>query len=134
MARKILGISKSEMLRMRDEGLSNKDIANIIGVHVATVYNYIGPQGCKMEHLAAFGEKPKEEETQVETPEIKRAVDEIIVTTERVGSKNGNAFADVDYILHTVSLDIGTVPFDELPELATFIVGMVERITREVKK
>ena len=44
MARKI-GVSKSEMLQMRAEGLSNKDIANLLEVHVATVYNHIGPQG-----------------------------------------------------------------------------------------
>jgi DNA-binding CsgD family transcriptional regulator len=44
MAHKI-GISKSEMLRMREQGLSNRDIAKCLDIHFATVYNYIGPQG-----------------------------------------------------------------------------------------
>ena len=44
MARK-LDISKSEMLRMREEGLSNRDIAKCLDIHYATVYNWIGPQG-----------------------------------------------------------------------------------------
>ena len=44
MARK-LGISKSEMLQMRAQGLSNRDIAKCLDIHYATVYNYIGPQG-----------------------------------------------------------------------------------------
>ena len=44
MAKKI-GISKSEMLQMREQGLSNKDIANLLEISVATVFRYIGPQG-----------------------------------------------------------------------------------------
>lgn len=134
MARNRLGVSKSEMLRMREEGMSNKDIANVLGIHFATVYNYIGPQGCKMEHLAAFEEKPTDPEPPAETPEIKRAVDEIVVCTERLSSKSANAMADVDHVMHTVTLEVGTLSFDELPEFATFVIGMVERITREVKK
>lgn len=63
MARK-LGVSKSEMLQMREQGLSNRDIARILEIHRATVYNYIGKQGVRMDTLAAFDEpKPKEVET-----------------------------------------------------------------------
>lgn len=129
-----LDVSVSELLRMREEGMSNRCIANVLGIHYGTVYKYIGPQGKKMENMAAFKEEPTKPEAPAETPEIKRAVDEIVVRTEKLSSKNGNAMADVDYMYRTVSLDIGTLSFDELAEFATFVIGMVERITREVKK
>lgn len=44
MARK-LGVSVSEMLHMREQGLSNKDIANLLEISYPTVLRYIGPQG-----------------------------------------------------------------------------------------
>lgn len=134
-----LGISKSEMLKLREQGLSNKDIANVLDIHYATVVRYIGRQPEKMENMAAFKEsaptKPEAvpEEPEVNTPEIKRAVDEIVVRTERLSSKNGNIVADVNYVYNTVELDIGVLSFDELQDFAVFVVGMVERI-KGVKK
>lgn len=44
MAKKV-GVSTREMLQMREQGLSNRDIANLLEIHIATVYNHIGPQG-----------------------------------------------------------------------------------------
>ena len=44
MARK-LGVSKNEMLQLREQGYSNKDIANLLEIHYATVHRYIGAQG-----------------------------------------------------------------------------------------
>jgi predicted transcriptional regulator len=44
MAKKI-EVSRSEMLQMREQGLSNKDIANVLEISAATVFRYIGPQG-----------------------------------------------------------------------------------------
>lgn len=136
MAYKKIDVSASEMRTLREQGYSNKDIANLLEISLPTVNRYIGPQGRRMESMAAFKtEKHKGHAIEdVETPEIKRAVDEIVVRTERLSSKNGNSLADVDYISHTVCLDVGTLTFDELPEFATFIIGMVERINREVKK
>lgn len=44
MSKKV-GISKSEMLQMREQGMSNRDIANVLEISKATVFRYIGPQG-----------------------------------------------------------------------------------------
>lgn len=44
MARKC-GVTKSEMLQMREQGLSNRDIAKCLEISYATVARYIGPQG-----------------------------------------------------------------------------------------
>lgn len=130
---KKLEVSASEMMALRNEGYSNRDIANLLEISDLTVRRYIGPQGKRMESMAAFKtEKPKAPEP-VATPEIKRAVDEIVVRTEKLSSKNGNTLADVDYMCHTVSLDVGTLSFDELEDFAVFVVGMVERI-KGVKK
>lgn len=129
MSRKI-GVTVGEMMQLREQGLSNKDIANCLEISVASVHRYIGPQGKRMESLSAFKvSKPKTEAMEVETPEIKRAVDEIVVRKEIISSKSGNVEAIVNYTDCTVILGDETIlRFDELPEFATFVVGMVERI------
>ena len=132
MARK-LGISKSEMLRMREEGLSNRDIAKLLDIHHATVYNWIGPQGGRMENLAAFDE-PKAREVGTPKEEIKtapRAVDTLTVMFEILHSANGTFRAEVDYEQELVSLGQNTYPFDDLAELATFIIGLASRVEQK---
>ena len=129
MAHKI-GVTKSEMLQMREQGLSNRDIANLLEIHVATVYNHIGPQGGKMDNLAAFDEpKPKE----VETPKEERkpspgAADTLEMVCEVVRSANGTYHAKIDYLAEAVTLLESIVSFDELAELATFIIGLASRV------
>lgn len=129
MARK-LGISKSEMLRMREEGLSNRDIAKILEIHYATVYNYIGPQGGRKENLAAFNEpKPKEvEQPKEEQKTSPRAVDSLEMVYEVVKSADGTYRAELDYESKCVSILDSTVEFDQLAELATFIIGLAGRV------
>lgn len=129
MARKI-GVSKSEMLRMREEGLSNRDIAKCLGIHPATVYNWIGPQGSRMENLAAFNE-PKTEK--VETPKEERkpsprAVDSLEMVYEVVKSGDGTFRAELDYESKCVAILDSTIDFAQLAELATFIIGLAGRV------
>ena len=64
MARKC-GVTKSEMLQMREQGLSNRDIAKCLEISYPTVVRYIGPQGGRVEGLAAFKEEKPEK---VESP------------------------------------------------------------------
>lgn len=127
-----VGVTVSEMMALREQGLSNTDIANVLEISKATVFRYIGKQGGRMESMAAFKEKPKAPPP-VETPEIKRAVDEVIVQTEYICNRSGSVKATVDYIEHTVALDVRAMTFDELAEFATFVIGMTERI-KGVKK
>jgi predicted transcriptional regulator len=44
MGRRI-GVTASEMLTMREEGMSNHDIAKALDISVPTVLRYIGKQG-----------------------------------------------------------------------------------------
>lgn len=57
MGRKI-GVTASEMLEMRKQGMSNHDIAKSLDISVPTVLRYIGRQDGKMEGLAAFKDAP----------------------------------------------------------------------------
>lgn len=130
MARKLTDITKSEMLRMREQGLSNRDIAKCLDIHYATVYNYIGPQGGRMENLAAFDE-PKKEKVETPTEEQKaspRAVDSLGVVAETVRSANGVYQAQIEYELEVVEVLGSTISFEGLVELVTFIIGLAGRV------
>lgn len=125
-----LGVSKSEMLRMREQGLSNRDIANLLEIHIATVYNHIGPQGVRMDNLAAFDEpKPKEVETpKKEQKPSPRAVDSLEMVYEVVKSAVGTFRAELDYESKCVAILDSTIEFAQLAELATFIIGLAGRV------
>ena len=132
MAQKI-GVSNSEMLRMREQGLSNADIANLLEISKATVFRHIGPQGGRMDSLAAF-EKPKTEKVETPKEEIKtapRAVDTLTVMFEILHSANGTFRAELDYEQECVSIGSNTYPFDDLAELATFIIGLASRVEQK---
>ena len=130
MARKLTDISKGEMLRMREQGMSNRDIAKCLDIHYATVYNYIGKQGKRMENLAAFNE-PKKEEVETPTEEAKtypKAIDSLEMVYEVVKSADGNYRAEIDYESKCISFLDDTIAFEQLAELATFIIGLAGRI------
>ena len=130
MARKLTDITKSEMLRMREQGLSNRDIAKCLDIHPATVYNYIGKQGKRMENLAAFNE-PKKEKVETPTEEQKappKVVDSLEMVYEIVKSADGTYRAELDYESKCISIFDSIIEFDQLAELATFIIGLTSRI------
>lgn len=60
MARKIY-VTADEMLQLREQGLSNHDIAKSLDISYATVVRYIGRQDGHMEALAAFKDTPPAE-------------------------------------------------------------------------
>ena len=129
MAKKI-EVSRSEMLHMREQGLSNKDIANLLEIGPATVYRYIGAQRGRMENLAAFNE-PKSEKVETPKEEQKpapKAVDSLEMVYEIVKSADGSFRAEVDYESKCVSILDCTIAFEQLGELATFIIGLASRI------
>lgn len=129
MAKRI-GVSKSEMLQLREQGFSNKDIANLLEIHHSTVCRYIGPQGGRMESLAAF-QKPKEKKPELPEEERKptpRAIDSLEMVYEIVKSADGTYRAELDYENKCVSIFDYTLAFDQLAELSTFIIGLAGRV------
>ena len=57
MRRKI-DVTAGEMLELREQGLSNHDIAKSLDISEQTVRRYIGNQNRHMERLAAFADTP----------------------------------------------------------------------------
>lgn len=113
---KRIGISKNEMMELRKQGLSNKDIANVLEISLATVCRYIGPQGGRMESLAAFNEpKPKAEETPAEeTKAPQKAIDSLEMVYEVVKSADGTFRAELDYESKCASILDSLVSFEQL--------------------
>ena len=67
MNRKIY-VTASDMLALREQGLSNYDIAKSLDVSINTVRRYIGSQGKRMGSLEAFRDTPpKKKETKTES-------------------------------------------------------------------
>lgn len=63
MRRKI-DVTRAELLELRNQGYSNKEIAEMLDISYQTVFNWIGKQG--------FRNAPKQEqEPVVETPSVK---------------------------------------------------------------
>ena len=129
MARRI-GISANEMMELRKQGLSNKDIANVLEISVATVLRYIGAQGGRMESMAAFS-KPKTENVETHVEEEKaahRAMDTLAMVYEVVKSADGSFRAEIDYERNSVSVFDEWISFEQLAELSTFVIGLASRV------
>lgn len=83
MRGKKVEVSASEMMEMRNEGLSNADIAELLDVSVMTVRKYIGNQGRRMERLAVFADKGKKKPVEEEICETKKTNDEAKVCADK---------------------------------------------------
>jgi hypothetical protein len=66
MNRKIY-VTASDMLALREQGLSNHDIAKSLDVSIQTVRRYIGKQGGHMESLEAFRDTPPKKKAKTES-------------------------------------------------------------------
>ena len=71
MSRKKLidDVSISEMRKMREQGMSNKEIAASLEVSDVTIYRYIGRQGCRMESGAWSKPVERQAKPVAEVPE-----------------------------------------------------------------
>lgn len=83
-----------------------------------------------MENLAAFDEpKKKEVETPKEEPKPHpKAIDSIEMVYEVVKSADGTFRAELDYENKCVAVLDFTIEFNQLAELATFIIGLAGRV------
>lgn len=122
MARRI-GVTASEMLTMREEGMSNHDIAKALDISVPTVIRYIGKQGCRIPGLAAFRDTHPVKEEVVAVKQTAPSYEPKPVS-ERYGV--GDFTADLDresrcVTLSSVSGDI-VFAYEDVPELVQFLV------------
>lgn len=141
-----IGITASEMLTMRESGMSNRDIAKSLDISYATVVNYIGKQGRRMEGLAAFKDAPPKKEEAKE--EVKPVIPkyEPKIASESFDLKCGTVKLSYDKrcviiktkkrLCESASLSAVTfdpvIEFDDVPDLVQFLAwAMRERM--EVK-
>lgn len=122
--RRKLDVTASDMLALREQGLSNHDIAASLDISIATVRRYIGKQCGHMEGLAAFKDSPphrKMEDKVVEMPVIPK-YDPKPVTEIYAAGETRLELNNEDRIL-TISSDAGEIMFSysDIPDLVQFL-------------
>lgn len=124
-----IDITPSEMMELRNQGYSNKDIANMLDISHETVRKYIGNQGCRMGGLAAFKDKPKKKEVQapaeaVTPPYVPKVMVEEYLIGDAVVEKA--IFAKINHDSEKLTLEAvsGTITltYEQLRELVQFLV------------
>lgn len=123
--RKKCDVTASEMLEMRNQGLSNKDIANCLDISYATVLKYIGKQDGRMENLAAFADTPpkrKKMEAKEEMPMIPKYEPKPTEETYQLGASQVTlCHADRALIISPTGGNSLLVDYNEVPELVQFL-------------
>ncbi len=129
--KKRLELSVAEMMQLRNDGYSNKDIARILDISVATVYNYIGKQGCHIPSAtASFISKPKPDTPPPTQPPK-------ITVVSRVVSIDGYLF-EIPSISSIVSVTFSDgqsvkMPADDISKLADALMTAKEYMAKEAK-
>lgn len=128
MYRKI-HVTAAEMLEMREQGMSNHDIAKSLDISVATVKRYIGAQGQRMERLAAFADakpEPKKKET-AEAPVIpqydpKPVLEKFLVRDTMIELDNESQIV-------TLMSDSGEIvmSYSDIPDLVQFLAWAMRK-------
>lgn len=127
MFRKIY-VTADEMLRMREQGMSNHDIAKSLDVSIATVKRYIGAQGRRMERYAAFAD-PKPEPKKNETPVIPKYEPKPVFERFVIGDCEITMDADIREISISSCGGEFIAAYDEIPNLVQFLAwAMRERM------
>ena len=135
MRRKI-DVSASEMMELRREGLSNKDIAEVLDISVQTVRRYIGAQGCRMERLAAFADKGKKKPVEEESCETKKQMTKPKYVPTRETYKVGEMEIVIDTAERAISANDNyrciTLTYEQAAELVEFLAWAGREKCQEV--
>lgn len=130
-----ISVTPAEMLEMRAEGMSNRDIANVLDISYSTVLKYIGAQDCRMDSFEAFKpkkKKKKEEEKEVETV-VQAAVPKYspipVAETYRLPGMVIELCNEDGAMCMEVNGDSLFIPYENVPELVQFLLwAMRERM------
>ena len=126
MNRKIY-VTASEMLALREQGMSNHDIAKSLDVSYNTVVRYIGNQGKRMDSFEAFRDTP------LKTEKTKEVVMTTIYDPKPVVEKFkvGGFEVELDGIsrIMTVTGDGGNImlEYESVPDLVQFIAWAMRK-------
>jgi predicted transcriptional regulator len=123
------------MLRMREDGMSNRDIAKSLDISYQTVLKYIGKQGKRMESLAGFRDAPvkKREEKQMATivPKFNpKPVKEVFaIEGEKITLNSHDKILQIDGMCNSAT----AIPYKDLPKILEFLEwAMRERMEADV--
>ena len=140
MYKKRLDLHPSELLELRKQGYSNKDIANMLGICVQTVRNYIGRQDGHMNSLAAFEDKPKEKATIAPAePAIPPFKPSVVIERYAVGDGEKALEIEIDHVGEAIRIetvdDTIDITYDQARELVRFLAWASDKIkpTKEEK-
>ena len=131
MKRRIMSeISINEMLELRKQGMSNRDIAESLGIHYSTVLAHIGKQGCRMERIAALEPVKAREPEVVEPP----APPFFKIGKERLMA--GDFTVHLDYEsrqvdIHSDAVHVKVTGYDKLVGLMEVISNVLARVAKE---
>lgn len=134
MKRKVTeDISVNEMLEMRKQGMSNKDIARVLEISYQTVYRYIGGQGRRMESMAAL-EPVKAKEAEPTPPPAPPAPPFFKIGKERLVA--GEFTVHLDYEEKSVGIvaegcKVNVEGYDKLVGLMEVISNVLARVAQE---
>lgn len=123
-----LELTVSEMMQLRNDGYSNKDIARILDISLPTVYKYIGKQGCHIQSAtASFIRKPVEEAPAPEFKVVSQvlSIDGFLFELSKLSSTVGINLADGQSI---------TIPADDMDRLMDAMRIAKEYMTKEVQR
>lgn len=126
-------ISINEMLEMRAQGMSNKDIARALEISYPTVLRHIGKQDGRMESVAAL-EPVKAKEPEVVTPPAPPAPPFFKVGKERLVA--GEFTVHLDYEarqvdIHSEAVHVKVTGYDKLVGLMEVISNVLARVAKE---
>lgn len=127
VGRKRLDITPSEMMELRKQGYSNRDIANMLDICIQTVRKYIGRQDGRMDNLEAFKDKPKPEKAVVASaePAIPTYVPNLISEKYTLCGSCEALDVEIDHIGETLCIKTVNsgicITFDEARELVRFL-------------
>lgn len=129
MSRKI-GVTASEMRTMRENGMSNRDIANTLDISYSTVVHYIGKQGRRMDSLEAFRDTPPKKATAKEEPVvIPKYEPKPIIERFKIGEFDVELDGEDRDVTIASDEDVIVISYDSVPDLVQFLAwAMRERM------
>lgn len=127
-------VTSAEMLRMREEGMSNHDIAKSLDIAYSTVLRYIGKQGRKMEGLQAFKDDPpkRKEERKEETMKTAKYSPKPVKEAYELDGARITLHNDTKMLCVESKTAGGVgISYDSLPELVEFLAWVMRERMEE---
>lgn len=126
-------VSINEMLELRKQGMSNKDIARALEISYASVLRYIGKQQERMDSIAAL-EPVKVREVEPTPPPAPPAPPFFKVSKERMVARDFVVHLDYDarqVDIHSEAVHVKVTGYDKLVGLMDVISNVLARVAKE---